>query len=136
MSRFMNANVDGVLIGDWIYLPLVHTTRNYTLQITDTHRLMSSVYCSHHQPFPGNDFYRERSFIFPNSSPFVTAVHAELSSTDNSTNWAPVWRQFHINLPVFFSQADFQLKTELSRSPTSYFMSLCSTELLTSLTNN
>jgi hypothetical protein len=28
--------VDGVLIGEWIYWPLVYTTWNYTLQITDT----------------------------------------------------------------------------------------------------
>jgi hypothetical protein len=36
--------IDGV----WIYRPLVYITRNYTLQVTDTHRLVSSVYYSLH----------------------------------------------------------------------------------------
>jgi hypothetical protein len=48
-------------------------------------------------------------------------------STDNSTNWVPL----AANLLVFSSQADFQLTAELSDPPTSYFMSLHSTELLT-----
>jgi hypothetical protein len=39
---------DGVWIGEWIYLPLIYTTRNYILEITDTHRLVSSVYYSLH----------------------------------------------------------------------------------------
>jgi hypothetical protein len=33
---------------NWIYWPLVCTPRNCTLQITDTHRLVSSVYYSFH----------------------------------------------------------------------------------------
>jgi hypothetical protein len=32
--------IAGVWIGYWIYWPLVYTIRNYTLQITDTHRLV------------------------------------------------------------------------------------------------
>jgi hypothetical protein len=52
-------------------------------------------------------------------------------STDNWTNWVPGWRPFHTNLLVFSSQADFQLTTEHSLSPTSYFTSLHSTELPT-----
>jgi hypothetical protein len=30
------------------------TTPDYTLQTTESHRLVSSVYCSFHEPFPGN----------------------------------------------------------------------------------
>jgi hypothetical protein len=45
-------------------------------------------------------------------------------------NWVPGWWPFHSNLLVFSSQADFQLN---SHSPTSYFMSLHPTELLTTL---
>jgi hypothetical protein len=37
-----------------------------------------------------------------------------------STNWVPGWQPFNANLLVFFSQADFQLTTELSHLPTSY----------------
>jgi hypothetical protein len=29
LSRFMCVTIDGVWIGEWIYLPLIHTTRNY-----------------------------------------------------------------------------------------------------------
>jgi hypothetical protein len=36
--------IDGVWIRYSIYWPLAHTTRNHTLQFTDTHRLVSSVY--------------------------------------------------------------------------------------------
>jgi hypothetical protein len=55
-------------------------------------------------------------------------------STDNSTDWVPSCWPFHTNLLVFSSQADFLLTTELSHSPTSYFTSLHSPELLTDLT--
>jgi hypothetical protein len=54
-------------------------------------------------------------------------------STDNSANWVPGWRPFHTSLQVYSSQADFQLTNKLSHSPTSYFMSLHSTKLLTAL---
>jgi hypothetical protein len=36
--------IDGVWMDDSIYWPLIHTTLNYNLQITLTHRLVSSVY--------------------------------------------------------------------------------------------
>jgi hypothetical protein len=48
--------IDKVWIGYWIYWPLVYTTQNYTLQITYTHRLVSSVCYRLHQLFPGNSF--------------------------------------------------------------------------------
>jgi hypothetical protein len=35
--------IDGVWIGNWIYWPLVHTTRYYTSQITVTHRPVFSA---------------------------------------------------------------------------------------------
>jgi hypothetical protein len=41
-----------------------------------------------------------------------------------STKWVPGWRPFHPNLLVLSSQADFQLTTELSHLPTSYFTQL------------
>jgi hypothetical protein len=41
LSRFRGATTDGVWIGEEIYLPLVYTTRDYTLQMTDTHRQAS-----------------------------------------------------------------------------------------------
>jgi hypothetical protein len=44
--RIWGVTIDGVWTGEWIYWPLVYTTRNYTLQITDTHRLVFSVYYS------------------------------------------------------------------------------------------
>jgi hypothetical protein len=70
-----------------------------------------------------------RFFTFPRSGPLVTAVREDVLSTDNSTSWVSVWPPFHTNLLVFSSQADFQLTTEHSHSPTSYFTSLHSTEL-------
>jgi hypothetical protein len=103
--------IDGVWIGEWIYWPHVHITQNYTLPITDTHRLVSSVHYSIHKPFPGNGFYRGRFFSFPYSRHLVTAAHAELLSTENLTNWVPSWRPFHTILLVFSSQADFQLNS-------------------------
>jgi hypothetical protein len=58
-------------------------------------------------------------------------AHADFLSVDNSTYWIPGWKPFKTNLLAFSSQADFQLTTELSHSPTSYFTLLHSTELLT-----
>jgi hypothetical protein len=112
---------------DHLHTPL-GTTLYRSLAHTD---LVSSVYSNLHQPFPGNSFYRRRFFSFTRSGPVVTATHAELLSTNNSTNWVPGWRPFHTNLVVFSSQTDFQLTTDLSHSPTSYFTSLHSTALLT-----
>jgi hypothetical protein len=93
-----------------------------------------SFYYSLHLPFPGNGFYRGRFFIFPRLGSLVTAACAELLSTDSSTNLVLGWRPYHTNLLVFSSQADFQQTTDnwnLSHTPTSYFTSLHSTELLT-----
>jgi hypothetical protein len=45
-TRLGRVTIDGVWIGEWIYWPLVYTTRKYILQITDTHRPVSSVYYS------------------------------------------------------------------------------------------
>jgi hypothetical protein len=112
-----------------------HSELQLTL-FTDTHRLVSSVYYNLHLPFPGNGFYRGRFFSFPRSGPLVTAARAEFLTNYKSTNWVPGWRLFHTNLLVFSSQAAFQLTTEPSHSPTSYFTSLHSTELLTTLTSN
>jgi hypothetical protein len=111
--------MDGVLIGYWIYWPLVYTARNYTLQITDTRRLVSSVYYSLHQLFPGNGFYRGRFFSFLHSDPLVTAACAELLSTDSSSNWVPGWGPFHTNVLVFSSQSDFQLNSPTHQPATS-----------------
>jgi hypothetical protein len=43
----------------WLHLLTTHTltNRDYTLQITDPNKLMSSAYYSLHWPFPGNGFY-------------------------------------------------------------------------------
>jgi hypothetical protein len=46
LSRIWDVTIDGVWIGEWIYWSHVYTTRNYTLQITDTHRPTSWVYYS------------------------------------------------------------------------------------------
>jgi hypothetical protein len=112
----IRVTIDGVWIGEWIYWPFVCTTRPYTLQIADTHRLVYSVYYSLHLPFSGNGFYRRKLFSFSRSGPLVTAARAELFqlSTDSSTNLVWGWRPFYTNLIVFLSQADFQLTTELS----------------------
>jgi hypothetical protein len=53
LSRFRRVSTD------W---PLVCTTRNYTLQITDTYRLVSSVWYSLLWSCPGNGFYWGRFF--------------------------------------------------------------------------
>jgi hypothetical protein len=44
-------------------------------------------------------------------------------------NWVPGWQPFYTKLLVFSSQADFQLTTELSHSPSGFFTSFHSTEL-------
>jgi hypothetical protein len=95
---------------------------------------VSSVHYIFQQPFPGNDFYRGRFFSFPQSGPLVTAARLEFLSTDNSTNWVPVWRPYYTNL-LFSSQADFQLTTELY-SPTGDITLLHSTEFPTTPSNN
>jgi hypothetical protein len=101
---------DGVWIGEWIYWPLVYTTRNYTLQVTDTHRLVfsQSVTVSTSR-FLATDLTQWRFFSFLHSGPLVTATRVEHLSTDNSTNRVPGWRPFHISLLDFSSHADFHL---------------------------
>jgi hypothetical protein len=52
----VRVTIDGVRIGDSICWPLLHTIRDYALQITDTHRLVSSVYYILHTRFLATDF--------------------------------------------------------------------------------
>jgi hypothetical protein len=47
-SRLRGVTIDRVWISEWIYWPLVYTSLNYTLQMIDTHKLVSSVYYSLH----------------------------------------------------------------------------------------
>jgi hypothetical protein len=66
--------MDGIWIGEWIYWQLIHTTQNYTVEITDTHRLVSSVYSSLQQPFPDNGFTScdssaSRTYVLLSQSP-------------------------------------------------------------------
>jgi hypothetical protein len=100
--------IDGVWIGDWLYWPLVYTTRNYTLQITDAHRLVSSTYYSLHYPL-------------------VTAACPEFLSTDNSTNWVPGWRPFHqppsLLVTGWLSTDNWQLNSLTHQPATSYHFS-------------
>jgi hypothetical protein len=82
----------------------------------------------------GQRLYRARFFIFPRSGFLVTATHAELLSTDNSTNWVPGKRPFHTNLLVFSSHVHFQLNgtpAELTHQPATslHFTSLHFTSL-------
>jgi hypothetical protein len=76
--------IDSVWIDEYV---IQNTTRTYTLQITDTHRLVSSVCYTLYYSFLGNGFYQGKFFSFPCSGPLVTAEHAELLLTANSTNW-------------------------------------------------
>jgi hypothetical protein len=64
---------------DWILDLLTTCIHRSELHFTDHwHRLVSSVYHSLHEPFPGNGFYRGRFFNFPRSGPLVIAARAEL----------------------------------------------------------
>jgi hypothetical protein len=110
----VRVTTDGVWIGYCIYWPLVCTTRNYILQITDTHILVSSVYYSFHLPFPRNGFTDGDSSA---SSAQVLLSQPPVQnslSTENSTNWVPGWRPFHTNFLVISSQADFQLNWQVN----------------------
>jgi hypothetical protein len=80
---------------DYLYTPL----GTALLQITDTHRLLTTVYYSLHSPFPVNGFYRGRFYSLPQSGPLVTVVNAELLSNDTSINWVSGWRPFHTKSP-------------------------------------
>jgi hypothetical protein len=100
--------IDRVRTGEWIYWPLVYTTRNYNLQFTDTHILVSSVNITvFTSRFPATA--SRRRFSFQRSGPLVTAARTELLSNDNSTNRVLGWRPIHTNLLVFSLQADFHL---------------------------
>jgi hypothetical protein len=96
------------------YWTLVCITWNYTLQITDTHRLVSSAYYRLHQAFPGNGFYRGRFFSLLHLGPRFTAAHSEFLLTDNWTDWVLGWKPFHINLLLVSTHSDFQLNWQLS----------------------
>jgi predicted membrane-bound dolichyl-phosphate-mannose-protein mannosyltransferase len=48
-------------------------------------------------------------YIYIHTTLFFTAFRTELHWTD----WVPGWRPFHTNLLIFYSQAEFQLTTEL-----------------------
>jgi hypothetical protein len=85
---------------------------------------------------PGNGCYRRRFFSFSHWGSLVAAARAELLSTDTSTNLVPGWRPFLTSLLVLSPHARYQLPAEFSPSPTSYFTSLHSTELLTTPTDN
>jgi hypothetical protein len=37
LTIFGGVTIDGVGIGEWIIWPIIYTTWNYTLKITDTH---------------------------------------------------------------------------------------------------
>jgi hypothetical protein len=82
--------IDGVRIGEWIYWPLIHTTLNYILQITNTHThththtsVLNLWWSALAVSWKG--FYRGRIFSFPRSGPLVAGTRAELLSTVNST---------------------------------------------------
>jgi hypothetical protein len=90
----------------WIYWPLVYTTRNYNLQVTDTQTNVLSLL-----QFPLSVSWQR---ILPRKILQVIALRCpcKILSADNSTNWVSGWRPFHTNLLVFLSQADFQLTTD------------------------
>jgi hypothetical protein len=101
--------VDGVLIDERIYWPLVYTTWNYTLQIADTETnvlslLQSPLAISWQWPLP------VETLQLPAFRSSLPPVQNSLS-TDNSTNWVPCWQPFHTNPLVFSSQADFRLNS-------------------------
>jgi hypothetical protein len=102
--------IDGVCISEWIYRPLVYTTRYYPLQTNDTQRLVSSSTTVSISRFLATASIEGDSSASPRSGPLVTAARG--------------WRPFDANPLVFSSQADFKLNslsTEISHSPISYF---------------
>jgi hypothetical protein len=108
---------------DWIYWPLLYTTRNYSWQITDTHRLVPLVCYSLHNLFPGNGFCGGRFFSFPCSGPLVIAACAEICKLTAQLTGSQAGDHF--------TPTGFQLTTELCHSATNYSTSHHSTELLT-----
>jgi hypothetical protein len=118
---FRCLTMDGAWFGEWIYSQLTYNTRNYTLQTTDTHRLVCSLYYTPTSRFLATvstegDFSVSRTQVFLSEPPVQNSL-----STDNSTNRVPGWLPFHTNLLVFSSQTDFQLPTNnWIPSPTTY----------------
>jgi hypothetical protein len=92
---------------DYLYTPL-RTTLYRSLKHTDyvISLLQSPLAVSWQR------LYRRGFFRFSYSGPLVTASHAELSSTDNWTNWIRGLRPFHSSHLIFSLQADFQLTTD------------------------
>jgi hypothetical protein len=78
LPRFMGMIVDGVWIGKWIYLPLIHTIRNYnnysaianlyTLQMTTAPAKPFRVYC----------FFNSRSLATISNSGYPAAFRAQV----------------------------------------------------------
>jgi hypothetical protein len=97
MSRLRGVTIDG----EWIYWPLVYTTRNCILQIIDTYRLMSFVYYKFHNRFlatASTDGGSSASCtqVFLSQPPVQKSL-----STVNSNNGMPGWGSFHSNHLVF-----------------------------------
>jgi hypothetical protein len=118
---------------DWRMDLLITCIRHSELHFTDHWHTQTSVLSLLQSPLAVSWERLYWSILFGSRSQVLLSqppVQNSLS-TDNATNWVPGWRPFHTNLLVFSSQVDFQLTTELSHSPTSYFTSLHSTELLT-----
>jgi hypothetical protein len=144
-SLFVCVTIDRVWIGE---LDLLTTyTHHSELQVITALSLISTLYTSlYAKSFPACSVSNSHSLATTSNSGHSSAScpQALLSqppvrnSCQLSTNWVPGWRPFHTNLIFFSSHVDFQLNwqlvTELSHSPTTYFTSLHSTELLTNLT--
>jgi hypothetical protein len=110
LSRILGVlvTIDGVRIGYRIYWPLVYTTRNYSLQITDTHSLVffsllhSPLAVSWQTPLPRG----------------ILQLPALRSSNWQLTWLAPRLAAISHQPPRLSSQTDFRLITELCHSPT------------------
>jgi hypothetical protein len=111
----------------WIDL-LITSIHHLELHFTDHWHTETSDFILLQSPLAASWIYWVRFFSFLHSGPLVTAAHAELLSTDNSTNWVPGWQPFHNNLLVFSSQAHFQLQCNWTLSFTN--------QLVTSLNSN
>jgi hypothetical protein len=118
---------------DHLYTPL-GTTNNYSA-IADLHtsKITAVPYKQFpaclHLPFPSSGFNSADSSA--SRAQVMLSQPSARNSCQVTTNWVSGLQPFHTSLLVFSSQADFQLTTEPSHSPTSHFTSLHSTELLT-----
>jgi hypothetical protein len=127
LSRFMGVSLEGVWIGEYIYIYYFYTPLGTILCTSLAHTqtsvlslLQSPLAVSWQRLLTREIIQRPLLRYSSYSLPCKTQL---TGSTD--------WRPFHTNYLVFSSQADFQLASDLSHSPTSYFMSLLSNELLT-----